>query len=118
VNGNMLLERNFFTSHPEVLIMPPLGVGEAWDVHHATSFLSSCRASSSVHCNWREVGVRPEFFAGVAESAVWWHGVKDGNFVDEAGHFVDRTPVGSRPMLIDFGPALDLVVGGDYGGPP
>lgn len=114
VNGNVVLERTFIHDHPEVLVMPDLTTGEAWDVHHARSFLSVCRGSSAVHCNWRQFGLRPEYFTRVAETAVWWHGMKDGCLVEQAGVFIASTPFNRRPALLDYGPAPALIAGGEH----
>jgi hypothetical protein len=107
-NGNVVVERSFLKSHPEVLAMPE--GREAWDVHHAPSVLPGCRASSIVCCGWRQVGARAEYFPEASKHSAWWHGCKDGNFVDLARAHVlgeDRP----RPEILDFGRAADLAAG-------
>jgi hypothetical protein len=107
-NGNVVMERSFLRDHPEVLVMPE--PREAWDVYHAQHILPECRASTLVHCGWRQVGARAEHFPEVSKSSAWWHGCKDGNFVDLARRHVlgEESP---RPGVIDLGRATDFVAG-------
>jgi hypothetical protein len=118
VNGNVFMERSFLEGHPEVLVMPEcrrVTTGpvprEAWDVYHAPVVLPECRASSVVCCEWRRVGVRADLFPEAALHSAWWHGFKDGNFVDLARDYVlgaDRP----RPEVLDLGRATDLAARG------
>lgn len=108
VNGNVLVEKSFLDANPEVLVMPGDRVG--WDVHHASSFLPECRASTLVHCDWRQVGARAGKFPEVAAHSAWWHGCKDGNFVDLAREYV-LGGARPRPAVLDLGRASDVVGG-------
>jgi len=113
VNGNMVIERSFLQQHPEILIMPDDPI--SWDVHHAAKILPGCRASSVVHCNWKVVGLRPELFPIIARKAAWWHGYKDGHFVDLARNFIlshtSRADSIDSPRMLDFGKATELAKG-------
>lgn len=109
VNGNMAVERSFLADHPEVVELADSL--EAWDAYYAKTFLAGARASSLVRCDWRRVGAKPEHFPAAAECSAWWHGCKDGNFVDLARAYLcyEERPV---PRVLDFGRAADLAAGG------
>ena len=100
VNGNLVLERSFFADHPEVLLMPE--PREPWDMYYREVVLPASRGSSALRCDWKLVGLRPERFAEVARESAWWHGYKDGNFVEMAREFIMG---GSHPspVLVDWG---------------
>lgn len=104
VNGNVVMERSFLEACPEVLIMPD--GRDAWDVHHAPLILQHARSSTLVACGWRQVGVSPFHFPAVAERSAWWHGCKDGNFVDMAREFIFKD--GPLPVIEDLGKASSL----------
>lgn len=107
VNGNLVLERSFLATHPEVLVMPE--PREAWDTYYAAAYLPVSRCSSVVRCDWKRVGLRREFFPEVARKSVWWHGYKDGDFVEQAREFVLGVPH-PAPVLVDRGRGSDLAV--------
>lgn len=105
VNGNVVMERSFLEACPDVMEMPEEDV--AWDVHQAPLILPHARSSTLVACGWRQVGVRLSHFPSVAEHSAWWHGCKDGNFVDMAREFIfqaDRP----LPQIEDLGKASSL----------
>lgn len=110
-NGNVFVERSFLQAHPEVLAMPE--PREAWDVYYAPSVMPECRASTVVCCGWRQVGVHLGHFPAAAEHSAWWHGNKDGNFVDLARDYLlgGMSPQGPRPEVQDLGRASDLAAG-------
>jgi hypothetical protein len=108
VNGNVVMGRSFLESHPEVLAMPESR--EGWDVHHAPTVLPECRASTLVRCGWRQVGARVEQFPQAAEHSAWWHGCKDGNFVDLAREYLSGVDH-PYPKILDLGRATELVAG-------
>ena len=112
-NGNMVIERSFVQQHPEVLDMPDDRT--AWDVWHADKILPHCRSSSAVRCDWKVVGLQPDVFPLAAKNAAWWHGYKDGHFVDMARKFIfsgTAADLGNAsPTISDFGRADMLAAG-------
>ena len=107
VNGNLVLERSFLATHPEVLVMPE--PREAWDTYYAAAYLPVSRCSSVVRCDWKRVGLRREFFPEVARKSAWWHGYKDGHLVDLARKFIFSEPTARFPSVVDRGSALDIM---------
>ena len=105
VNANMVVERSFFVDHPEVTVMPE--PGEPFDMYYASTYLPASRGSSVLRCEWQKWGLRPGSFAEVAREAAWWHGYKDGHFVELAREFILG---GSHPapVLVDRGRGSDL----------
>jgi hypothetical protein len=105
VNGNQVVERSFLEDHPEFAVVPV--ACQEWDVHHAATILSAARVSSLIYGGWRQFGATLEQLAGIARHSAWWHGCKDGNFVDLAREYVlgAERP---RPELVDLGRAVDL----------
>ena len=107
VNGNLIIERSFLADHPEVLVMPE--TLEAWDTYYSSTYLPVSRGSSAFNCGWRQMGLRPEFFPKVAEKSVWWHGFKDGHFVDLARDFIFNGPAAHCLSVVDRGRASDIM---------
>lgn len=105
VNGNHVVERSFLAAHPEFLDAP--SVSQEWDVHHAATIVPAARVSSLVYGGWHQFGATPAQVEQVARHSAWWHGCKDGNFVDLVSEHVLAD--GRRlPEIVDLGPASDL----------
>jgi hypothetical protein len=105
VNGNQVVERSFLQSHPEFTEVP--SACQEWDVYHAAAILPVARVSSVIYGGWHQFGATPSQMSEIARYSAWWHGCKDGNFVDLAREHVFG--VGSRrPEIVDLGPAVDL----------
>jgi hypothetical protein len=108
VNLNLVAERSFLEARGELLEMPAGEyLWETIDGYHAELFMSSCRASTVVRSDWRHVGTRQADIEEIAGQSAWWHGCKDGNFVDLARAHVlglQRT----RPEVLDLGRATDF----------
>lgn len=113
-NLNCVYERSFFAQYPEVREMPAgADTYEPIDMYRREAILSACRASSSIFSSWRTMGVGPAHFAKVAEKSAWWHGCKDGDFVEKARGFVSSLPRGYRPAVEDLGPASAMSAAGE-----
>lgn len=105
VNGNQVVERAFLQAHPEFTEVPE--VCQEWDVYHSSTVLPAARVSSLIYGGWHQYGADSRQLGEVARYSAWWHGCKDGNFVDLARDYVlggDRP----RPTLVDLGRAVDL----------
>jgi hypothetical protein len=109
VNLNQVVERTFLNAHPEVVEMP-VGVHlwEPIDMYRAGVFLPECRASTVIRSDWRYVGASLSDFTEVSRNSAWWHGCKDGNFVDLAREYVFGGG-GPRSRPLDLGRATDFV---------
>jgi hypothetical protein len=105
VNGNQVASRSFLAAHPEFTLVP--SACQEWDVHHAATILPAARVSSVIYGGWHQYGVDSRHFDEVSRHSAWWHGCKDGNFVDEARSRVFAA-VRPRPEIVDLGPAADL----------
>jgi hypothetical protein len=105
VNGNQVVERSFLAAHPEFTEIPT--ICQEWDVHHAAAILPVARVSSLIYGGWHQFGANPRQLAEIALHSAWWHGCKDGDFVDLARACVlgvERR----RPELVDLGRASEL----------
>jgi hypothetical protein len=105
VNGNQVVESSFLEAHPEFTVVP--SVCQEWDVHHAGTILPAARVSSVIYGGWHQFGATPEQFVEISRHSAWWHGCKDGNFVDAAREHVfgESHPL---PEIVDLGPAAGL----------
>jgi hypothetical protein len=105
VNGNQVVERLFLEAHPEFVKVPL--VCQEWDVHYAPTVVPSARVSSIIYGGWHQHVATPEQFEEIARHSAWWHGCKDGNFVDLArAHVLGGDH--RRPDVVDLGRAVDL----------
>ena len=111
VNGNVVMSRSFLCDHPEFAEVPARC--QEYDVYHVDTILPVARASSLFYCGWRQFGADPRQFAAASEHSAWWHGCKDGDFVDKArAHLFDRER--TRPRLVDLGRAVTVEVDERY----
>lgn len=110
VNGNVVMSRSFLVDHPEFVEVP--GRCVEYDVHYVDTFLPAARGSSFIYCSWHQFGADQNQFASASEYAVWWHGCKDGDFVQKAReHLASDRP---RPRLVDLGRAVSAEVDERY----
>lgn len=107
VNGNVVMSRSYLCEHPEFQEVP--SQCQEYDVQYVDTFMPAARVSSLIYCGWHQFGADPFQFAAAGEHSVWWHGCKDGDFVDKArAHlFGLERP---RPQLVDLGRAVTAEV--------
>jgi len=105
INGNQVVSRSFLEAHPEFTEVP--AVCQEWDVHHAATILPAARVSSVIYGGWRQYGADMLRVGEISAHSAWWHGVKDGVFVDVAREHV-LGPERPRPVLVDLGMAIEL----------
>ena len=105
VNGNLVVSREFLEEHPELAVVP--AVCQEWDVHHAGLILPAARISSLIYGGWRQFGASVAKVSEISRHSAWWHGCKDGNFVDVVREYL----VGWErpwPEIVDLGRASEL----------